>query len=180
MRNRKTIPAALLVTALALVAAGCGGGGDGSTGGGDGYGYGSRGTTTDQDTTATTAAGSSAPAVVSVGTVPKLGKVIVDGNGLTLYDFHKDKGTTSTCYGECAAVWPPLLTEGEPTGQAGISASKLGTTTRKDGTEQVTFAGHPLYTYVADKQPGEGNGNDFSNFGAEWYALTPSGAEPED
>ena len=59
-----------------------------------------------------------------------------------------------------------------------MSASKLGTTKRKDGTTQVTFAGHPLYTYTADSKPGEANGNDFSSYGGEWYALTPSGEEP--
>ena len=58
-------------------------------------------------------------------------------------------------------------------------ASKLGTTKRKDGTMQVTYAGHPLYTYVADTKPGDAKGNDFSSFGAEWYALQPSGEEAE-
>src|SRR5262249_27865183 len=53
-------------------------------------------------------------AVVKVMNTPKLGKVIVDSEGMTLYDFHKDKGTTSACYGECAVAWPPLLTKGEP------------------------------------------------------------------
>jgi predicted lipoprotein with Yx(FWY)xxD motif len=115
--------------------------------------------------------------MVTVATVPKLGKVVVDSGGFTLYDFHKDKGTTSSCYGGCASLWPPLTTTGKPQAGGGVSASKLGTTTRKDGTTQVTFAGHPLYTYTADSKPGEANGNDFSSFGGQWYALQPSGAE---
>jgi predicted lipoprotein with Yx(FWY)xxD motif len=121
-----------------------------------------------------------AVAVVKVSNTPDLGKVIVDSKGMTLYDFHKDKGTTSACYGECAAVWPPLLTSGEPKAQGGAEASLLGTTKRKDGTVQVTYNGHPVYGFVEDKKPGETNGNDFKGFGAQWYALEPNGEEPAD
>ena len=106
--------------------------------------------------------------------------VLVDSKGFVLYDFHKDNGTTSACYGECAVVWPPLLSEGAPQPSNGANASLLGTTKRKDGTTQVTYAGHPLYTYVADKKPGEANGNDIDSFGAEWYALMGNGEEPRD
>ena len=56
----------------------------------------------------------------------------------------------------------------------------LGTTKRKDGSMQVTYNGHPLYTFVGDKKPGEGNGNDTTAFGAQWYALLGNGEEPED
>jgi predicted lipoprotein with Yx(FWY)xxD motif len=118
--------------------------------------------------------------VVSLGNAKELGLVLVDSNGMTLYDFHKDKGTTSSCYGPCAEGWPPMLTEGEPTVGNGASAAKLGTTERKDGTMQVTYAGHPLYTFVEDKKPGEANGNDVSAFGAQWYALKGSGEEAGD
>jgi predicted lipoprotein with Yx(FWY)xxD motif len=119
-------------------------------------------------------------AVVKVMNTPDLGKVIVDAEGMTLYDFHKDKGTTSSCYGECAVAWPPLLTKGEPKATGGAQQSLLGTTKRKDGTLQVTYNGHPVYGFVEDKKPGETNGNDFDGFGAEWYALEPNGEEPED
>ena len=118
--------------------------------------------------------------IVSLGNAQKLGMVLVDSSGMTLYDFHKDKGTTSSCYGPCAEGWPPMLTEGEPTVGNGASASKLGTTERKDGTMQVTYAGHPLYTFVEDKKPGEANGNDVSAFGGQWYALKGSGEEAGD
>lgn len=116
-------------------------------------------------------------AFVSLASAPKLGLILVDSKGFTLYDFHTDKGTESACYGECAKVWPPLLSGGAPQPGNGASASKLGTTKRSDGTMQVTYAGHPLHTYVADKKPGEANGNDISSFGAPWYALHGNGEE---
>jgi predicted lipoprotein with Yx(FWY)xxD motif len=196
--NHKTYSFALLAVlgALALVAAGCGSS-DSSSGESSNAsskenassesssGYGSRygGNSESENKTASSEAPAGAEAgaaVVSLGNVQELGMVLVDSNGMTLYDFHKDKGTTSSCYGPCAGIWPPLLTEGEAQVGNGASASKLGTTERKDGTTQVTYAGHPLYTYVADKKPGEANGNDFSDFGGEWYALQGNGEEPED
>ena len=163
--------AILAAAVLALAAAGCGSSSDSTSSSGGGYGSGEA-----SSQPATTSAPESG-AVVSVAPVTKVGKILVDSEGLTLYDFHKDKGTTSSCYGECAQVWPPLTSEGSPQASNGVPASKLGTTKRKDGTVQVTFAGHPLYTYTADTKPGEANGNDFSSFGAQWYALMPSGEE---
>lgn len=161
-----------LIAALAFV--GCGDSNSSNSGGG----YGS-----DRESTAKPAA-SEAPeeasvAIVSAASVPSLGKVIVNAKGLTLYDFHKDKGGKSACYGACAKVWPPLLTGGKPQVGEGAMASKLGTTERKNGTLQVTYAGWPLYTYEADAKPGEAKGNDIDSFGAEWYALQPSGEEAE-
>lgn len=110
----------------------------------------------------------------------ELGTILVDSEGFTVYDFHKDKGGKSFCYGTCAEAWPPVTTKGMPEAADGAMAAKLGTTMRKDGTTQVTYAGWPLYTYVADKKPGEANGNDIDAFGAPWYALKPSGEEPEE
>lgn len=173
-RSIFALGALALVTVLAI--AGCGSSDSDSTGG-SAYGGGG-------ETTATTAqsppGAESGVAVLTVAAAPEVGPVLVDAKGFTVYDFHKDKGTTSSCYGSCAGVWPPVLTEGAPTAGEGASASKLGTTKRKDGTTQVTYAGHPLYTYVADKKPGEANGNDIDSFGAEWYALKGSGEEAED
>jgi predicted lipoprotein with Yx(FWY)xxD motif len=169
------------IAALALIAllaiAGCGGGSDSSSGSGGPYGGGESTETTATKPAASEAGGS--VAVVSATTVGDLGKVLVDSKGLTLYDFHKDKGGSSSCYGPCAKSWPPLLTEGKPTTGEGAMASKLGTAQRKDGTTQVTYSGWPLYTFVEDKKPGEANGNDVDAFGAEWYALLPSGEEAE-
>ena len=199
---RKTYALALLaVLAVAAIAiAGCGGGGSSSSYGsgesssgssnenassesssGNGGRYGGSSESEDKSASSESARGAESGAgVVSLGNVQKLGMVLVDSNGMTLYDFHKDKGTTSSCYGPCAEGWPPMLTEGEPTVGNGAMASKLGTTERKDGTMQVTYAGHPLYTFVEDKKPGEANGNDVSAFGAQWYALKGSGEEAGD
>jgi predicted lipoprotein with Yx(FWY)xxD motif len=174
---KKTFPAVLALIAV-LAIAGCGSS-SGSSSTSSGGAYGSGGETTSKPASSTSS-GSSSGAVVSVSRAPKLGRIIVDSEGLTLYDFHKDKGTTSACYGGCAQVWPPLTTEGKPQAGEGAMASKLGTTKRSDGTIQVTYAGHPLYTYTADTKPGDVKGNDFSSFGAQWYALLPSGEEAGD
>jgi predicted lipoprotein with Yx(FWY)xxD motif len=198
--TRKIYSFALLAAlgAFALAAAGCGGGSSSTSESSNASskenassesssGYGSRyGGKSESEGESKSASAESAPGaesgagVVSLGNVQKLGMVLVDSNGMTLYDFHKDKGTTSSCYGPCAEGWPPMLTEGEPSVGNGASASKLGTTERKDGTMQVTYAGHPLYTFVEDKKPGEANGNDVSAFGAQWYALKGSGEEAGD
>jgi predicted lipoprotein with Yx(FWY)xxD motif len=174
-RTLSTIAALALAAMLAI--AGCGGSddnGNGSASSGGAYGSGGG-----ESSKPTDSSGGSA-AVVSAATVGKLGRVIVDSKGLTLYDFHKDKGTKSACYRACASVWPPLTTSGAPKAGEGATTSKLGTTKRSDGTVQVTYAGHPLYTYTADTKPGDANGNDIDSFGAEWYALQPNGEEPKD
>jgi predicted lipoprotein with Yx(FWY)xxD motif len=126
---------------------------------------------------ASATAGGGKGAVVTVGKASGLGQVIVDSKRMTLYDFHKDKGKISSCYGECAKAWPPLLTNGSPKAAGGAKSSLLGTTKRKDGTTQVTYKGHPLYGFVEDKKPGEANGNGLTAFGGAWFALHPNGAE---
>lgn len=168
--NRTMTAVAALALVAALAIAGCGS----SSNSGGAYGGGQS-----TKSTSTESSGSEAAAIVAVASVPKLGRILVDSEGFTLYDFHKDKGGKSACYGACASVWPPLTTEGAPQADEGAATSKLGTTERKDGTTQVTYAGHPLYTYTADTKPGEANGNDFDSYGAEWYALLPSGEEAE-
>jgi predicted lipoprotein with Yx(FWY)xxD motif len=172
--NRNLPALAIFAIGALLAVTGCGGS-DSSNGGA----YGSGGNT------GSTEAAKSEPApggdgVVAVGTGSDLGPILVDSKGFTLYDFHKDKGGVSACYGACAGTWPPLTTSGAPSATSGAEKSKLGTTERSDGTMQVTYAGHPLYTYVADTKPGETKGHDFSEFGAQWYALQPSGAEAPD
>ena len=107
----------------------------------------------------------------------KLGRYIVDGKGLTLYLFEKDKGGKSACYGSCAKVWAPLLTSGKPMAGSGVTASKVGTTKRKDGALQATYNGHPLYHYDDDHSPGQTKGQGSKLFGAEWYVLAPSGSK---
>src|SRR5439155_23295538 len=82
-----------------------------------------------------------------------VGKVLVAANGRTLYLFTADKGKRSTCYGQCAGYWPPLLAS-KPSVGTGLKSSMLGTTKRKDGKLQVTYGGHPLYYFVQDKKAG--------------------------
>jgi predicted lipoprotein with Yx(FWY)xxD motif/uncharacterized cupredoxin-like copper-binding protein len=113
-------------------------------------------------------------ATVTTATSP-LGQILVDGGGRTLYLFQHDTGHGSTCYGACAASWPPLLNQGGPEAGTGISAVRLGTTARIDGTTQVTFEGHPLCYYVADTKPGDTTGQSLDQFGAKWYVLSSNG-----
>jgi predicted lipoprotein with Yx(FWY)xxD motif len=170
----KTFPAiAILAIGGLLALSGCGGS-DSSGSGGD---YGSGGETTGGQGKSASAEPSGA-AAVSAAENAKLGTILVDSKGFTLYDFHKDKGGKSACYGACAGTWPPLTTSGAPRATSGAEGAQLGTTKRSDGTVQVTYAGHPLYTYTADGKPGEAKGNDIDSFGAEWYALQPNGEEP--
>jgi predicted lipoprotein with Yx(FWY)xxD motif len=106
-----------------------------------------------------------------------LGRILVDSKGITLYDFVKDKGTTSVCYGACAALWPPLISKGKPIAGPGVRASLLGTTKRKDGKLEVTYNGHPLYYFVTDRKPGQTTGQGVNQFGGPWWVLSPAGRE---
>ena len=107
----------------------------------------------------------------------QLGRILVDSKGITLYDFPPDKGTTSVCYGACAALWPPLITHGKPVAGRGARASLLGTTKRKDGKLQVTYGGHPLYYFVTDRKPGQTTGQGINQFGGPWWVISPAGKE---
>ena len=149
---------------VAIVIAGCGGASHTS----------SAGTSTPTSGKAQPAAPNRA-STVDVATNARLGKILVDSQGRTLYLFVKDTGASSTCYGACAAAWPVLATNAEPIAGAGVSAAKLGTTRRSDGATQVTYNGHPLYYYVSDTAPGQTTGQAISQFGGEWDALSPAG-----
>jgi predicted lipoprotein with Yx(FWY)xxD motif len=107
----------------------------------------------------------------------RLGTILVDSKGITLYDFVKDRGTTSVCYGACAALWPPLLTHGKPVAGPGVRASLLGTTRRKDGKLEVTYGGHPLYYFVTDRKPGQTTGQGVDQFGGPWWVISRAGKE---
>ena len=104
-----------------------------------------------------------------------LGKILVDSRGRTLYLFKKDARGKSACSGECAKFWPPVRASGKPTAGQGISASKLGTIRRSDGKPQVTYNGHPLYTFLQDTKAGQTNGQGLTAFGASWFTLSPAG-----
>jgi predicted lipoprotein with Yx(FWY)xxD motif len=104
-----------------------------------------------------------------------LGNVLVDSHGRTLYLFRKDSGTTSECTGPCANFWPPLKATASPTVGTGAKASLIGTTRRSDGTSQITYNGHPVYTYTGDHQAGDTTGQGLTAFGAGWFALSANG-----
>jgi predicted lipoprotein with Yx(FWY)xxD motif len=107
----------------------------------------------------------------------KVGQVLVDGSGRTVYLFEADKGKDSSCYNACAQAWPPVTTAGGPQSGAGASGAMLGTTTRTDGTTEVTYGGHPLYYFIADKKAGDMTGQGINQFGAKWYVLAPNGTK---
>ena len=104
-----------------------------------------------------------------------LGKILDDSKANTLYLFKKDSGTKSACSGACATEWPPLRASGKPTAGSGASASMLGTTPRSDGKAQVTYNGHPLYTFAGDQKPGDTSGQGVNAFGGLWYVVSPAG-----
>src|SRR5256885_14334734 len=114
---------------------------------------------------------------VRVASNSKLGKILVDSRGRTLYLFSKDTRTKSACSGACATPWPPLRANGKLSAGSGVTASKLGTIRRSDGKPQVTYNGHPLYGFVMDTKPGETKGEGFTAFGARWFAVSPSGKQ---
>ena len=130
--------------------------------------------TTSTTTTSTPKTSSGASATVDLAN-SKLGKILVDSKGRTLYLWQADTGPKSTCNGACAAAWPPLLSKSAPTAGSGVNASLLGTTKRSDGTEQVTYNKHPLYLFVGDTAPGQTTGQGNTGFGALWYVLSPAG-----
>ena len=126
---------------------------------------------------AATHAAGGATTVATAGS--HLGRILVDGQGRTLYLFEKDAKGRSSCTGACAAYWPPLLTHGKPAAHGSVKQSLLGVTHRGDGTSQVTYAGHPLYRFVQDTKPGQANGQGLDVYGAEWYVLSAAGTKVE-
>jgi predicted lipoprotein with Yx(FWY)xxD motif len=105
----------------------------------------------------------------------KLGPILVNSRGHTLYLFAKDRNGRSACSGSCARFWPPLLSRRKPTGGPGVKASLLGTTRRSNGSVQVTYNRHPLYTFALDKRAGQTSGEGSINFGAKWWAVSAKG-----
>ena len=127
-------------------------------------------------TAAAMAGMAAAHAALTVGTSPHYGNVLYDKDHFVLYMFSADHGSTSTCYGACAAAkegWPPLLTKGTP-GVAGLNANLLGTTRRRDGSLQVTYGGHPLYYWSGDRS-GSILCQDVKLHGGLWYVVRPNG-----
>jgi predicted lipoprotein with Yx(FWY)xxD motif len=166
--GRGRLPAVVACTVLATagtLAAGCGGGTSGSGG-------------TASGGASPVLGGSSGPATVTTAT-SKLGTILVDGGGRTLYLFEKDRPNQSACVGACVAVWPVARSGGSPKAGGAVQASMLGTTRRNDNTMQVTYNRHPLYYYSGDTKAGQLNGQNLDNFGAEWYVVGPTGGKVE-
>jgi predicted lipoprotein with Yx(FWY)xxD motif len=105
----------------------------------------------------------------------KYGTVLFDGKGRSLYLFAKDRGGKSSCYGSCATAWPPLLTKGSPHAGKGARKGLLGTTRRRDGKLQVTYAGHPLYGFAGDTKRGQITCQNVSQFGGTWLVVSAAG-----
>jgi len=164
MMMRRLLAIILPLAAVAVIAVVVAGGGGSSPSGTDTNG---------------SAYGAAPAPKTATGTVSirqtKLGRVLADARGRTLYLFEKDKGATSSCYGACASIWPPLTTGGRAKAGTGVTAAKLGSTKRSDGKTAITYEGHPLYTYAGDQKPGDTQGQGLDQFGAEWYVLAPSG-----
>jgi predicted lipoprotein with Yx(FWY)xxD motif len=158
---RRGSAAAAGLATLTLVLAACGGGS--STYGAGGYGA-----------APATPSGAGTAATVDLHD-SKLGQIIVDSQGRTLYLFEADKGGKSNCDGPCATAWPPLLTNGAPQADMGASGTLVGTAVRGDGTTQVTYGGNPLYYFVGDKASGDVTGQDIDQFGAKWYVVGKDG-----
>jgi predicted lipoprotein with Yx(FWY)xxD motif len=123
-------------------------------------------------TSAPTAAPAAGEASLAVATDPKLGKILVDDKGMTLYMYTKDTPNTSNCSANCLKAWPPLLTQGSPKLGAGIDASLVGNAKLADGTMIVTYNKMPLYYYAKDTKPGDVVGQDV---GKVWYVVSPDG-----
>lgn len=164
MSKRAIYMGALPAVVAALVIAGCGSGSSTSS---------PSESSGSENASATSGEGGSGGGTISGAEVEGLGSVLVDSEGMTVYLYTPDEGgTASTCYGGCEAVWPPVLAEGKATAGGGAMSADLGTTKRKDGSTQVTYNGHPVYTFTGDKAPGEANGQQVEG---TWFALDESG-----
>ena len=163
LRSRAgTLPALLATAAASLALAACGSSASSSAG------------SANSRTAGSAKPASSHGAIVALR-ASSAGQVLVDGTGRSLYLWRADKGTHSTCSGSCAANWPPLSTESPPLAGRGVSAAKLATSKRSDGSLQVTYNGHPLYYFIGDASPGQTNGEGSDAYGAPWYLVSAAG-----
>jgi predicted lipoprotein with Yx(FWY)xxD motif len=127
-------------------------------------------------TPATTSNASSGTAVKLTTKHSKFGTILAAGpKQMTVYLFEGDKASKSSCDSACAKAWPPVTTSGNPGAGGTAVSADLGTTMRSNGTEQVTYKGHPLYYFIKDKDDGDAYGQNVHAFGNDWYVLAPSG-----
>ena len=106
-----------------------------------------------------------------------LGKILVNGRGFTLYEFTRDKKNMDACAGVsgCSSVWPALTSSSKAMAGPGVKASLIGSIALPHGGRQVTYAGHPLYTYVGDEGPASTDYVGASQFGGRWFAVSAAG-----
>jgi predicted lipoprotein with Yx(FWY)xxD motif len=154
-KHPRILLALLAATAAAVALAACGSSGTSSSG-----------------------SGGSSPAAASTGGLKtaQIGgiTVLTNAKGFTLYSFAPDTSTTSNCNGACAKFWPPVKGDLSASGVKGT----FSTIKRADGSTQASFDGHPLYTYVGDKAPGQAKGNGLNLSGGVWHEVTTSGSAP--
>ncbi|MEO3808796.1 hypothetical protein ABGB17_07315 [Sphaerisporangium sp. B11E5] len=189
------ILAGLGLAATAMLAAACGGGGTATTG----YGK-AAGTAAQTPTAHSTATGAPTgsptgtpggtptgspsgtplptPEKATIGTAEsRYGKILVGEERRTLYVFERD--TPDACTGACLSWWPPAATRDQPKAGEGVKEDLLGTVTRSDGTNQITYDGHLLYYYSGDTAEGDTNGQGRDEFGGKWYVIGPDGKKVE-
>ena len=104
------------------------------------------------------------------------GPILFDGRGFVLYAFTRDLHGKSACSGACAKAWPPFLVKSRAGAGVGVAARRLGTTRRRDGSLQATYAGRPLYYYVGDRRPGQILCQNVLEYGGYWRVITPAGS----
>jgi predicted lipoprotein with Yx(FWY)xxD motif len=106
-----------------------------------------------------------------------LGRILATGRGLTVYMFTHDQVNHDTCaaISGCNGIWPLVTSNGTPTLGPGVKHSLVGAIKLPGGAHQVTYAGHPLYTYIGDSAPGDTSYVGQSQFGGRWFALNPAG-----
>lgn len=112
---------------------------------------------------------------LTVSSKAALGRIVADDESRTVYMFEKDQPDESYCHSACESVWPPVTTKAPPKVDDGIAGGKVTLLRREDGLMQVVYNGHPLYYYQGDRSSADTHGQEQNQFGAEWYALTPSG-----
>ena len=124
------------------------------------------------------AAGASGSGATVISTASSSGNTfLTDGSGRAVYLWVKDTGSTSNCTGACAGAWPPVMATGTVTAAGSAKSSDLSTTTRSDGSKQVTYDGHPLYYFSGDSGPGTASGQGSDGFGAKWWLVAPTGSD---
>jgi predicted lipoprotein with Yx(FWY)xxD motif len=120
------------------------------------------------------AAAASGPGIKTMST--SKGTVLTNSAGRTLYWFAIDTSTKSNCNGQCVTFWPPVPASAKVA--SGVSLSgKFGSITRSDGSKQLTYNGHPLYTFKQDTAAGQIHGNGINTSGGLWWAETPTGSK---